>query len=177
MLVSCRDINCVTKEDHQEDHISRCYKMPYMPTISAEANIPFHLAESLLSITTTIGPSRQCRGQYSISFGRIITINHHHHWAEPSAPRPTYHFIWLSHYYQSPLLLGRAVSAEANTMGRAIYTDITPAPIPLGPSISIGYSSTTGPPVRNTYNIQWAHHRMARLTWNIVNLGCPLQMD
>src|SRR6267154_49527 len=85
MLVSCRDINCVTKEDHQEDHISRCYKMPYMPTISAEANIPFHLAESLLSITTTIGPSRQCRGQYFISFGRIITINHHHHWAQPSA--------------------------------------------------------------------------------------------
>jgi len=111
--------------------------------------MPTPWAEPLPLITITIGPTRQRRGQ--------------HH-----GP---------SHYYQSPLLLGRAVSAEANTMGRAIYTDITPAPIPLGPSVSIGYSSTTGPPVRNTYNIQWAHHRMARLTRNIVNLGCPLEMD
>src|SRR6267154_4006537 len=67
----------------------------------------------------------------------MITINHHHHWAELSAPRPTYHFIWPSHYYQSPLLLGRAVSTEANTMGRVIYTDIIPVLIPLGPSVSI----------------------------------------
>src|SRR6267154_1090293 len=92
------------------------------------APMPTPWAESLPLITTTIGPSRQHRGN----------INHHHHLAEPSAPMPT---PWAkplplititigptcqcrgqhhgpSHYYQSPLLLGRAISAKANTMGR-----------------------------------------------------------
>src|SRR6267154_808628 len=78
----------------------------------SSAPMPTPGAELLPLITTTIGPSRQHRGN----------INHHHHLAEPSAPMPT---PWAeplplititigptrqrqgqhhgpSHYYQSP---------------------------------------------------------------------------
>src|SRR6267154_2012441 len=126
--------------------------MPYRPMLTGPRRDVCNLA---ISAEVRGAEPSAPRPSYH-SFGRPITYRHHH-LAEPSAPMPTpwaeplpliTTTIWpshqhrgqhhgLSHYYQSPLLLGQAVSAEANTMGRAIYTDITPAPIPLGPSVSI----------------------------------------
>src|SRR6267154_5733819 len=60
----------------------------------------------------------------------LITITIGNHGAKPSfhpsAPRLTYHFIRPIHHYQSPPPFGRAISAEAHTMGRVITIDHHP---------------------------------------------------
>src|SRR6267154_2274418 len=138
-------------------------------------------------IDMTVRPCTE-RGQYIIPLAP--SNKQYNHWAEPSTPRQKNHHLSAEPLALSNITIGPSrqhrgknhhISAKplapSNITNTLLTSHTIPTPIPLGPSISIGYSSTTSPPVRNTYNIQWAHHRMARLTRNIVNLGCPLEMD
>ena len=47
----------------------------------------------------------------------------------------------------------------------------------MGPLVSHGYKHHHGPTRIYVYNVAMGPHGMARLTGNIVNLGCPSNMD
>src|SRR6267154_2142801 len=101
-----------------------------------------------VSTETNIPPPPFCRAvsANANTMGRVITIDHHYHWAEPSVPRR----------YKSPPPFGRAVSADANTMGRVVtinhhhhWTELSvPRPTPWAES-----SLLTSP----QHPYPWAH--------------------
>src|SRR6267154_898748 len=56
---------------------------------------------------------REIHGHHTMPLGQVVTIDHHKHWAEPSAPRPRYHAIGPSHLL-TITCLSPAISINVN---------------------------------------------------------------
>src|SRR6267154_1385084 len=117
------------------------------PSHQRRGHHTIHSADPLLiattispRITTAISPSRQRRG--NINHHHHFAEDHHYHFAESSAPRQ----------YKSPPPFRRAVTADANTMGRDVTIDhphhsaapSVPRPTPWAESL-LSITTTIGP--------------------------------